>query len=552
MKIDPYDEDPGLFSSFSDLAKPSSSKIKKVGSGEFRFISLSEFMKHCEFPRCPLDNQRTTMLSRQDLLGSFVVFVSHTWLRGSPLMPGFDGVRHPDTEDNEKYKLTLEALIRIHRIYVPAFEDIWIWMDFGCINQNNNPADSYGILSDVIYFSDCLLTPIIDDSADSWSYNAASFNALSDYRSQAFHRGSQAYLNRAWCRLEMFFAANLPVKRIGPRKEVSTAMQLFSLNGLRPHFLFGSKESLDASDPVLVNPMTKEMMDKYDPRRGQLTCPSDEIIIQNLVENELLLLLNSKKPCYIGERNKLLQKHGKGYTVEENGDIYEGEYDTSKKHGRGKMVWSNGDVYEGQWDQNSIQGVGRLEYADKEVYEGEWKNDLRHGKGKVYHTDDSEYEGDFVEGRMTGHGTYVYSDNSHYEGDLEDGVREGYGVMIYANLDVYRGHFSKGNLHGKGTYKDSKGNEYTGAPRVCFAIECLYSFSLLFLGIFLNDIAFGLLFYVGDWVNNKKDGEGIYKYVSGKVYDGEWEDNKKHGEGVLTSVDGGKYAGKWKKGVWKG
>jgi len=432
-------------------------------------------------------------------------------------MPGYDGVRHPDTADNEKYKLTVEALIKIHRIYAPAHEDIWIWMDFGCINQNNNPAESFGMLSDAIYLSDCVLTPIIDDKADSWSYDPANIDALADYKSPAFHRGSHAYLNRAWCRLEMFFASLLPVKGVGPRKEVSIAMQQFALNGIRPHFLFGSKESLEGNDPVLLNAMTKEMMDKYDPRRGQLTCPDDEHIIQKLVENELTLLLNSNKPCYVGERNALMQKHGRGRTVEENGDIYDGEYNISKKHGHGKMIWNNGDVYEGEWSNNSLYGFGRLVYADKEVYEGEWKNDLRHGKGKVINTDGTEYEGDFVEGRMTGQGTFLYADNSCYEGDFDDGVREGYGVMIYANLDIYRGQWSKGNLHGKGSYRDSKGNEYTG-----------------------------------DWYNNQKDGDGVYKYASGKVYDGEWENNKKHGEGTLTCVDGGKYRGKWKKGVWKG
>lgn len=464
LRVGPYvEEDLGLFSNFSDLAK--ASKTKKLESGgEFRFISLSEMMKHCEFLRCPLDNNRTKLLTRKDLQTSFVVFISHTWLRGSPQATGYDGVRHPDTADNEKYKLTIEALIKIHRIYAPAHEEIWIWMDFGCINQNNNPADSASMLSDVIYFSDCILTPIVDESADSWSYDPsrADFNALSDYRSPAFHRGSHAYLNRAWCRLEMFFASSLPLKSTGPRVAVSREMQMYSLNGVRPHFLFGSKESLEGGDPLLVPALTLAQLDQFDPRRGQLTCPSDELVVQKLVDNELMLLLNSQKPCYVGERNSLLQKHGKGRTVDEHGDIYEGEYVASKRQGRGKMIWSNGDVYEGEWSHNVLHGYGRLVYADGEVYEGHWKDELRHGKGKVINTDGSEYEGDFLEGSMTGHGTYLLADHSHYEGDVVDGVREGYGVLIYPNLDVYRGQFSRGNLHGKGVYRDSKGNEYSG------------------------------------------------------------------------------------------
>ena len=544
IKVEPFEEDPTLFSNFSNLARQSSSKFlngkNDASDDRFRFISLNELIAHNEFPRSPLDNDRTALMSRHDLLNAFVVFVSHTWLRGSQHTPGFTGIRHPDREDNEKYKLTVEALIKIHRIYAPAFEDIWVWMDYGCINQNNNPSDSYNILSDVIYLSDCLLTPIVDDNANTWSYDPNKFNALTDYRSPSFFRGSHCFLNRAWCRLEMFFAANLPVKNCGFRKQVSKSMQLFTLNGARPHFLYGTKESLEEWDPVLMNEMTKELMEQFDPRKGQLTFSSDEIIIESVVEKELQILLDANKPCYRGERNDLLQKHGKGYTVEENGDIYEGEYDTSKKHGYGKMVWKNGDVYEGQWVHNYINGFGRMVYADNEIYEGEWKDELRHGKGKVTYTDGSEYEGDFVEGRMIGHGRYLYSDGSCYEGDIEDGIREGYGVMIYSNLDVYRGEFVKGNLHGKGTYRDSKGNEYTGEWNIYADMYVLRQ------GIIL------LLLPPGDWVDNEKDGEGVYKYASGKVYEGEWCDNKKHGEGVLTTVDGGKYAGRWKKGVWKG
>lgn len=489
VTVVPYaDEDSGLFSKFSHLTK--SSTKNDFHGDEFRFISLTALKKHCEFPKCPLDNQRTKLLSRRELLGSFVVFISHAWLRGSPVMQGYNGARHPDTEDNEKYKLAVEALIKIHRIYAPTFEDIWIWLDYGCVDQNCNPADSYGILSDVIYLSDCLLTPIVDENADKWSYSStptSSFDALSDYRSESFQRGSFAYLNRAWCRLEMFFATQLPVKNTGPRKDVSKEMQLFTLNGIRPHFLFGSKESLEATDPVLVNPMTKDMMNAYDPRRGQLTCPSDEPLIQKLVEGELTLLMNSCKPCYVGERNNLLQKHGRGMTVEENGDVYEGEYYLSKKHGQGKMKWSNGDVYDGQWVQNQMQGIGRLEYCDGEVYEGGWRGDLRHGDGKLYLIDGSEYEGQMLDGRMTGHGIYMYPDDSRYEGDFVDGVREGYGVMIYGNLDVYRGQFAKGNLHGKGTYRDYKGNEYTGA---CMCKACcrvvLYIYMYMCVSLFIH------------------------------------------------------------------
>lgn len=522
VRVGPTAEDPSLYSSFKGFSKQKSSSQKRFHANTndcIRLISLTELIKHCEFPRYPLDEHRTELLTRHDLLSSFVVFISHVWLRGSPSMPGYDGNAHPDTDDHEKYKLTVEALIKIHRIYAPGFDSIYIWFDYGCIDQNGNPSKSCSILSDVIYFSDCLLTPLVDDTADKWEYNTSSscFNALNDYLAPSFRHGSQAYLNRSWCRLEIFFASFLPVKNTSWRGEVSTDMKTFQLNGQRPHFLFGSKESYDSSDPVLMEPFTKDMLELYDPTRGQLTHSSDEEVIRSLVENELMMLLKKPRPCYVGERNKLLQKHGKGYTVHENGDIYEGEYSLSKRHGYGKMMWADGDVYEGSWQDNRIEGQGKMVYADGEVYDGNWKNELRHGHGTLWSNDGSIYDGEFTNGSITGCGSFTYPDNSHYEGDMEDGIREGYGVMIYNNLDVYRGQFSKGNMHGEGLYRDSRGNEYDG-----------------------------------DWVNNEKHGTGTYKYANGNVYQGEWQHNKKHGEGVLTGPNGLKYSGYWKKGVWKG
>ena len=35
--------------------------------------------------------------------------------------------------------------------------------------------------------------------------------------------------------------------------------------------------------------------------------------------------------------------------------------------------------------------------------------------------------------------------------------------------------------------------------------------------------------YVGDWFDNKINGQGLYTWLDGRSYDGSWKDNNMHG-----------------------
>ena len=37
--------------------------------------------------------------------------------------------------------------------------------------------------------------------------------------------------------------------------------------------------------------------------------------------------------------------------------------------------------------------------------------------------------------------------------------------------------------------------------------------------------------YVGDFLNNKRNGEGSYYYLNGSYFKGNWKNNLKHGKG---------------------
>lgn len=51
--------------------------------------------------------------------------------------------------------------------------------------------------------------------------------------------------------------------------------------------------------------------------------------------------------------------------------------------------------------------------------------------------------------------------------------------------------------------------------------------------------------YEGQWVGNKKDGEGVQTWSDGAKYEGEWKMGERHGLGVFTWPDGSTYHGQW-------
>ena len=59
--------------------------------------------------------------------------------------------------------------------------------------------------------------------------------------------------------------------------------------------------------------------------------------------------------------------------------------------------------------------------------------------------------------------------------------------------------------------------------------------------------------YVGEWKDDKPNGQGAYTFPDGRKYVGEYKDDKKHGQGTFTVPNGRKYVGEWKDDKpWKG
>jgi uncharacterized caspase-like protein len=58
--------------------------------------------------------------------------------------------------------------------------------------------------------------------------------------------------------------------------------------------------------------------------------------------------------------------------------------------------------------------------------------------------------------------------------------------------------------------------------------------------------------YVGETVNGKRQGEGVYTYKDGRSYTGAWQDDKRHGQGTMAFPNGDKYVGEFAEGLFHG
>jgi hypothetical protein len=294
---------------------------------QLRVVPYSKFVLANEFPRFPLDDHLVTVLTHKEILNSFIVFVSHVWLRGYVRSDGFVDIPHPDNDTHDKYSLAVEGIGKLisRNVLETLHEEVYLWIDYSCLDQSSFPQAAHLSLAKIIELSDCLFTPLVDDQAIDWTYDQTSFGPLIDYKSSAFQDGTCGYLGRAWCRLEMFLAANLPIKNSLMRDSLADRMKVAVLDRHRPHFIYGSRESVEGEDPIELFPLENSSFDKLNPLRGYLTRATDEALIQEVVVTQLMPLMARTKSGYLGTRNLLLQKHGRGRYVDDAGDIYDGE-----------------------------------------------------------------------------------------------------------------------------------------------------------------------------------------------------------------------------------
>ena len=166
-----------------------------------RLINLELLKKREDFPRFPDDANMTEVLEQVDRKSAVVVFISHCWLAGYNGAEDWRGYPHPDNTKNDKFRLCLQGIEKAWKIHAPYMERCYIWLDFGCINQDGDPAGELKQLDKIIQSCDFIFTPIVDPEYSNWEITDVWRGMLVAYNAPAWCRGPYVYLNRAWCRM---------------------------------------------------------------------------------------------------------------------------------------------------------------------------------------------------------------------------------------------------------------------------------------------------------------------------------------------------------------
>ena len=172
-------------------------------------------------------------------------------------------------------------------------------------------------------------------------------------------------------------------------------------------------------------------------------------------------------------------------------------------------------------DGDCDNGFGTYIYSDRSTYdryEGQWKNRKMNGTGKLYFTNGWIYEGE------------IENDSIKGKGKLESNsfTKEGLFIEIHDDNIVFIA------LNGSnGLYIDKLN-------------------SITYVGNFINDklngegeIRYESYTITGNFIDNKLEGRGVIKFINGDRFEGIFKNGKRNGYGVFTFAKGGELRGRW-------
>ena len=320
----------GNCSSFREQSLKKEAKIGHLSGEEDEtlppivFYDLDDLKMLGRFPRSPENKVLQNKLVDIDRNDAGFIFLSHCWLRGYSGAEGWDGRPHPDTATHDKMQLTIEACEKMRKSHFHGVSKVYLWLDYGCIDQDASACLELKMLDKIIASCDMVLTPIHDKGLGDWFdeiMKKGVSNWFDQYGSPAWKEGMHSYLNRGWCRVEMMYATNIPLMESSPER-LSKLSPL--LRQRRVQVIYGSNEQKRNMQPVVLPPMNNSWFDMYSPEKGNLTKESDRVHVKRLVD-QIRHLITKTEEKYEGEYNEDGKKHGKGTYTYASGAVYVGD-----------------------------------------------------------------------------------------------------------------------------------------------------------------------------------------------------------------------------------
>ena len=190
--------------------------------------------------------------------------------------------------------------------------------------------------------------------------------------------------------------------------------------------------------------------------------------------------------------------------------------------------------------QDSLDGDDFSWVSTRDIYKGEWKRNCRHGRGEFIKRDDYKYTGEYFEDMRHGEGEIVYfhppegtstastatplfimNDND------SDIMNDSYVERLSWAVASYMGEWKDDKEDGQGMKVYVNGSMYEGE----FMAGIEHG-----KGVFKDTVNGSV--YDGDWVQGKRHGQATFRLKDGQTYVGEYRNDVKHGRGIYTALDG--------------
>lgn len=199
--------------------------------------------------------------------------------------------------------------------------------------------------------------------------------------------------------------------------------------------------------------------------------------------------------------------------------------------------------------QSAQKPIRLIRYHIAQRYLGQTVNAHKTGLGIMYWPNGTLYIGQWRYDRRNGEGYLLsLSDNrllvSTYQGQWLNDQIDGQGSLKLANGNHYNGEFVDNKKEGMGAYKWVSG-EFSGDS---------------FEGIYNNNLRVGPGTYTwadgsqhtGSWADGLREGEATTTWTNGQRYKGTYKNDKRTGQGVKEWANGVRYEGAFKDGLAHG
>ena len=237
-------------------------------------------------------------------------------------------------------------------------------------------------------------------------------------------------------------------------------------------------------------------------------------------------------------------KHGMGTSVYGNGTFYRGEYKKASWIFGTYKDASYATVYIGEFNDGKYDGKGILKSKEGFIYTGEFKKDKFHGKGKKTNYDESEYEGEFEIGEYSGTGKLTSPNKkSSYLGEWKNNKRNGKGVITYLTGYTEVGTWLNG-IPQNTKYFDATKKEIT--KEAFYDVVDVYEPYIHFWQTNITKYKYIYKdFAIFDGLANETSAEGFGVYIDKKMYIGNWVNDKRNGTGTEYLNNGNYAVGTW-------